>query len=84
MQGPMLLQDKARPLPQPSLNNLNQQELYESEKHTEGVGNHLKEINQLDNTLVFISIGDKGAGKEGTLNGDIVDESTAQKAPSPF
>jgi arylsulfatase len=33
--------------------------------------NHLKEINQLDNTLVFISIGDNGASKEGTLNGDI-------------
>jgi arylsulfatase len=33
--------------------------------------NHLKEINQLDNTLVFISIGDNGASKEGTLNGNI-------------
>jgi arylsulfatase A-like enzyme len=33
--------------------------------------NHLKETNQLDNTLVFISIGDNGASKEGTLNGDI-------------
>ena len=33
--------------------------------------NHLKEIGQLDNTLVFISIGDNGASKEGTLNGDI-------------
>ena len=33
--------------------------------------NHLKEINQLDNTLVFIMIGDNGASKEGTLNGDI-------------
>jgi arylsulfatase A-like enzyme len=33
--------------------------------------NHLKEINQLDNTLVFISLGDNGASKEGTLNGDI-------------
>jgi arylsulfatase len=33
--------------------------------------NHLKEINQLDNTVVFISIGDNGASKEGTLNGDI-------------
>ena len=33
--------------------------------------NHLKEINQLDNTLVFISIGDNGASKEGTLNWDI-------------
>jgi len=33
--------------------------------------NHLKEINQLDNTLVFIMIGDNGASKEGTLNGDV-------------
>jgi len=33
--------------------------------------NHLKEIGQLDNTLVFVSIGDNGASKEGTLNGDI-------------
>ncbi|MGA2738900.1 MAG: arylsulfatase [Bryobacteraceae bacterium] len=33
--------------------------------------NHLKDINQLDNTLVFIMIGDNGASKEGTFNGDI-------------
>ncbi|MGY3212704.1 arylsulfatase [Mucilaginibacter sp. HD30] len=33
--------------------------------------NHLKEIKQLDNTLVFVVIGDNGASKEGTLNGDI-------------
>jgi len=33
--------------------------------------NHLKEINQLDNTLVFVMIGDNGASKEGSLNGDI-------------
>jgi arylsulfatase len=33
--------------------------------------NHLKETHQLDNTLVFISLGDNGASKEGTLNGDI-------------
>ena len=33
--------------------------------------NHLKEIGQLDNTLIFISIGDNGASKEGTLNGEI-------------
>ena len=33
--------------------------------------NHLKETNQLDNTLVFISIGDTGASKEGTLNGTV-------------
>jgi arylsulfatase len=33
--------------------------------------NHLKEIHQLDNTLVFVMIGDNGASKEGTLNGDV-------------
>jgi arylsulfatase A-like enzyme len=33
--------------------------------------NHLKEIKQLDNTLVFVIIGDNGASKEGTFNGDI-------------
>jgi arylsulfatase len=33
--------------------------------------NHLKETGQLDNTLIFLSIGDNGASKEGTLNGDI-------------
>ena len=33
--------------------------------------NHLKEINQLDNTLMFVMLGDNGASKEGTLNGDI-------------
>ena len=33
--------------------------------------NHLKENGELDNTLIFISIGDNGASKEGTLNGDI-------------
>ncbi len=33
--------------------------------------NHLKEINQLENTLVYVMIGDNGASKEGTLNGDI-------------
>ena len=33
--------------------------------------NHLKDIGQLDNTLIFVMIGDNGASKEGTLNGDI-------------
>jgi arylsulfatase A-like enzyme len=33
--------------------------------------NYLKEINQLDNTLVFVMLGDNGASKEGTLNGDV-------------
>jgi arylsulfatase A-like enzyme len=32
---------------------------------------HLKEIHQLENTLVFVMIGDNGASKEGTLNGDV-------------
>jgi arylsulfatase len=31
--------------------------------------NYLKEINQLDNTLVFVIIGDNGASKEGTYHG---------------
>jgi arylsulfatase len=33
--------------------------------------NHLKEIGQLDNTLIFISIGDNGASKGGSLEGTI-------------
>jgi arylsulfatase len=33
--------------------------------------NHLKEIGQLDNTLIFISIGDNGASKEGSEEGTI-------------
>ena len=32
---------------------------------------YLKQINQLDNTIVFVVIGDNGASKEGTLHGDI-------------
>jgi arylsulfatase A-like enzyme len=32
---------------------------------------HLKEIRQFDNTLIFVIVGDNGASKEGTLNGDI-------------
>jgi arylsulfatase A-like enzyme len=32
---------------------------------------YLKSINQLDNTLVFVIIGDNGASKEGTFNGKI-------------
>jgi arylsulfatase len=43
--------------------------------------NHLKETNQLDNTLVFVMIGDNGASKEGTLNGD-VDRSILSKPVS--
>jgi len=33
--------------------------------------NYLKESNQLDNTLIYVVIGDNGASKEGTANGDI-------------
>jgi arylsulfatase len=33
------------------------------------VVNYLKEINQLDNTLIFVMIGDNGASKEGTDDG---------------
>jgi len=33
--------------------------------------NHLKESGQFDNTLIFISIGDNGASKEGTQHGVI-------------
>lgn len=35
------------------------------------VVNYLKDINQLDNTLIFVIIGDNGASKEGTYNGVI-------------
>ena len=35
------------------------------------VVNYLKEINQLDNTLICVIIGDNGASKEGTYNGVI-------------
>lgn len=40
--------------------------------------NHLKEINQLDNTLVFVMLGDNGASKEGTLNG-VIDQGFIRK-----
>lgn len=33
------------------------------------VVNYLKEINQLDNTLIFVVLGDNGASKEGTQEG---------------
>jgi arylsulfatase len=42
---------------------------------------HLKEINQYDNTLIFVIIGDNGASKEGTLNGDIDRSLTAKPLP---
>lgn len=40
--------------------------------------NHLKEMNQLDNTLVFVMLGDNGASKEGTLNG-VIDQGFIRK-----
>jgi arylsulfatase A-like enzyme len=40
--------------------------------------NHLKEIHQLDNTLVFVMIGDNGASKEGTLSG-VIDQGFLRK-----
>ncbi|UFH56172.1 arylsulfatase [Spirosoma sp. KNUC1025] len=33
--------------------------------------NHLKQTGQLDNTLVFVSVGDNGASKEGTFVGTV-------------
>lgn len=42
---------------------------------------HLKEIDQYDNTLIFLIIGDNGASKEGTLNGDIDRSLTAKPLP---
>jgi len=42
--------------------------------------NHLKELHQLDNTLIFVMIGDNGASKEGTLNGT-VDQSLLRSRP---
>jgi arylsulfatase len=41
----------------------------------------LKKINQLDNTAIFVMIGDNGASKEGTLYGD-VDQQIFGKARS--
>jgi arylsulfatase len=40
---------------------------------------HLKEINQLDNTLIFVMIGDNGASKEGTYNGVISQSPVAKQ-----
>ena len=43
--------------------------------------NHLKEIGQLDNTLILISIGDNGASKEGSQEG-VIDKSYRGKLVS--
>ncbi|MGM9509104.1 arylsulfatase [Larkinella sp. GY13] len=37
---------------------------------------YLKEINQLDNTLIFVSVGDNGASKEGSFVGTIHNNGT--------
>jgi len=42
---------------------------------------YLKTSKQLDNTLVYVIIGDNGASKEGTFEGNI-DRTTFQKVPS--
>jgi arylsulfatase A-like enzyme len=42
------------------------------------VVNYLKENNQLDNTLIFVAIGDNGASKEGTTQGTISQNLFAQ------
>lgn len=44
------------------------------------VVNYLKKINQLDNTLILIVIGDNGASKEGALSGVIARSSAAALA----
>ncbi|GLU57099.1 arylsulfatase [Dyadobacter frigoris] len=44
------------------------------------VVSYLKEINQLDNTLILIVIGDNGASKEGALSGVIARSSVAAVA----
>ena len=41
------------------------------------VVNHLKQINQLDNTLIFVVIGDNGASKEGKDGGTIESDNRA-------
>lgn len=40
------------------------------------VVNYLKEIDQLDNTLIYVIIGDNGGSKEGTIHGQIRGKST--------
>jgi arylsulfatase len=45
--------------------------------------NHLKEINQLDNTVFYVILGDNGASKEGTASGTI-DEALSKRIFSPL
>ena len=42
--------------------------------------NFLKEADQLDNTLIFVIIGDNGASKEGTFHG-VINKEVFQKTP---
>jgi arylsulfatase A-like enzyme len=42
---------------------------------------YLKEINQLDNTIIFLIIGDNGASKEGTFHGVINKEIFSKNVP---
>ncbi len=42
-----------------------------TDHETERLISYLKQSNQLDNTLIFVVIGDNGASKEGSQNGDI-------------
>jgi len=45
--------------------------------------NYLKEINQLDNTIIFLIIGDNGASKEGTFQGVVNKGGPFGKRTSP-
>jgi arylsulfatase A-like enzyme len=42
-----------------------------TDHETERLVSYLKQSNQLDNTLIFVVLGDNGASKEGSQNGDI-------------
>jgi len=45
--------------------------------------NYLKQINQLDNTLILLVIGDNGASKEGTFEGVVNKGGPFGKRTSP-
>ena len=47
------------------------------------VVNYLKQINQLDNTLILLVIGDNGASKEGDFNG-VISRSSAAAITTPL
>jgi arylsulfatase len=42
-----------------------------TDHETERLISYLKQSNQLDNTLIFVVLGDNGASKEGSQNGDV-------------